>query len=133
MQQRVLLAYTECGDQTIDGPPHSVAAAPKRAIVPRGFPGQVNTAGFEHFQLEQLTLDIFRRELIANALQDLAENHIGEPQTLAIQFRMNPIGFGIRDALEIIDPDSGVDDHHAGLVTMERPTPIRSYVGYAAS
>lgn len=114
MQQRVLLTYAKRGDQTIDRFPHRMAAASQHAIVPRGFPRQVDAACFEQFQLKQLALDIFRRELIPDALQHFAENHIGQPETLAIELRMDPICLGIPDALEVIDPDSGVDDHHAG-------------------
>lgn len=68
---------------------------------------------FQYFKLEQLPLHIVGGGLIANALQDFAEDHIGETETLAIELRMDPICLGIPDALEIIDPDRGVDNHHA--------------------
>ncbi len=113
VQQRVLLAYAERGDQTINRLADRVAPGSQRPIIPCGFPRQVDATCFEHFQLEQLALNILRSELIANTLQNFAENQIDEPQTLAIEFRMEPIGFGIREALQVIDPDRGVDDHHA--------------------
>ena len=71
-----------------------------------------DTAGFEHVQLEQLAFDLVRHGLIANTLQDFAENQVDNRQTLAVEFHMKPIGFGIRDALEVVDPDRGVDDDH---------------------
>jgi hypothetical protein len=112
MEQRVLLPDTKCGDETIDRLPHGVATAPERAIVPRRLPRQVDTPCFEYRQLEQLAFHIFRGELIADALQQFAKNDVGQPETLAIEFRMNPIRLGIPDALQVIDPDGRIDDHH---------------------
>ncbi len=73
-----------------------MAAAPERPIVSRCFLRQVDTACFEHFQLEQLAFDIAGGGLIANALEDFTENDIREPETLAIELRVEPIGLRIR-------------------------------------
>src|SRR4030095_6448394 len=112
MQQRMLLPYEERVDQTIDRPAHGVAASPERSVVPRCLTRQVDAAHVEHFEPEQLTLDLFRCDLVTNALEHLAENQISEPEALTLQLSVNPIGLGIRDAAEVIDPNGGVDDHH---------------------
>jgi hypothetical protein len=119
VQQRVLLANTERRDQTVNRLPDSMAAAPQRPIVSRCLRCQVHTA-FEHFQLEELALDILRSELTTNALEDFAEDHIRESKTLLIELRMEPLGLGIRSALEVIDPNRGVDDYHASYCA-DRP------------
>jgi hypothetical protein len=93
-----------------------VATTPQRAIVPRCLPRQVGTACFEHCQLQQLALDILRDDFIADALQHFAEDQVGEAEPLTIEFGMDPIRLRIPVALEVVDPDSGVDDHHGGYL-----------------
>lgn len=127
VQQRMVLAYTECCDNAVDCFPNSVAATAQRAIVPSCFPRQLDAGCFKYFQLEQLPLDVFRDRLIANALKNFAENQIREPETLPIEFHVEPLGLGIRDSLEVIDPNSRVDDHHAAyLATRPRRDASRS-------
>ena len=55
------------------------------------------------------------REIIADALQHFAEDDIGEPKTLAVEFCVQPVRLGILRALEVINPDRGVHDDHALL------------------
>src|SRR5882672_4788510 len=121
MQQRVLLPDAERCDQTIDRLPHGVATSAERSVVPRRLTSQVDAAHVEHLELEQLTLDLFRCDVITNTLEHFAENHISEPEALTLQFSVNPIGLGIRDAAEVIDPNGGLDDHHvATLLSVPR-------------
>jgi hypothetical protein len=114
MDERVLIANAKRGDETINRFPNSVASAAKDAIIQRCFSGQIDTARVEHFKLQQLVLDIFGNNLVANTLQDFTENQVDEAQALAIESHMNPIGFGIRNAFQVVDPDGGVDDDHVG-------------------
>lgn len=86
----------------------------QQAIVSRCLPRQVNTTHLEYGQLQQLALDILCDDLIANALQHFAQDQISEPETLAIELGMHPLCLRILHAFEVIDPDSRVDDHHAG-------------------
>jgi hypothetical protein len=113
MDERVLIANAKRGDETINRFPNSVASAAKDAIIQRCFSGQIDTARVEHLKLQQLALDIFGN-FVANTLQDFTENQVDEAQALAIEFHMNPIGFGIRNAFQVVDPDGGVDDDHVG-------------------
>jgi len=83
----------------------------KRSIIPCRLAGQLNAARVEHLQLEQLTFDVFRDDVITNPLEHLAENQISEPEALTLQLSVNPIGLGIRDAAEVVDPNGSVDDH----------------------
>ena len=60
VQERVLFADTEHGDQAVDRLPHRVSANAQRAIVPRGISGHVDAACAKHLELEQLPLDVLR-------------------------------------------------------------------------
>jgi len=52
VQQPVLLAYAKRGNQTINRLAHGVAAAPQRPIISHRVPRQVESACYEHFQLD---------------------------------------------------------------------------------
>jgi len=41
----------------------------------------------KHVQRQQSPLNVPRHNLVANALQHLAEDAIGQPETLAVKFR----------------------------------------------
>ena len=90
----MLLSNAEGRNQAIDRLAHSVAASSKRPAVARGLTGEISAGHVEHLQLQQLTLDSFGGDVIANALKNLAENQVSEAETLTLQLRMNPIGFG---------------------------------------
>jgi hypothetical protein len=115
MQQRVFLAYAKGGDETIDCLPNRVPSPAQHPIVSGRLPRQVHTAHLEHCQLQQLALDVFGGELITNALQHFADNHILLAETLTIKLRMHPVCLRILDALEVIDPDRRENDSLVGL------------------
>lgn len=112
MQQSVLFADAERRDQAIDRLSHRVSAAAQDAIVPGRVSSNLGAARAEHFQGEQLSLDILRDSLVAYALQDLTQNQIREGETFAVERCMEPVGFRIRHAPEVVDPDGGIDDDH---------------------
>ena len=92
VQQRVLLADTECGDQAIDGLADGMATAPQHPIVSSCFSRQVDAAGCEHLQLEQLPRDIGRGFLVANALEHFAHDQVHHAKPLAIELCVQPLG-----------------------------------------
>ena len=61
MQQRVLPAKAERGDETIDRFPNGMAASAKRPIVSGRLARQVDTAGLEPFHFPQPAVDRVRR------------------------------------------------------------------------
>jgi len=113
MEQRVLLADAERGDEAIDRLPHRVSANAQRAIVPRGISGDVDATCVKHLELEQLPLDVLRDALVAHALKDLAQDQISQRQALPIERSMQPVRLRIRNPSEVIDPDGGIDDDHS--------------------
>lgn len=115
MKERMLFTQAEGRNQAIDRLAYRVAAAPKRLIIVGGFAGQGYAACFEHLQLQQAPLDLLRGRIVADALQHLAEDDIGQSETLAIEFRVQPLRFRIVYAVEVINPNRGVDDDHALL------------------
>jgi hypothetical protein len=114
VQQGVLLANAKRGDETIDRFSNRVPSSAQCAIVASRISGQVHATCVEHLQLQQLALYVLCCGLITNALQDFAENHIRECKALSVDFHMKPIRCRMPDPLEVIDPDSRVDDDHAG-------------------
>ena len=95
MNQRVLLADTKRRNQTIDRLANGVTAASKRPIVARGLTRQVGATHVEHLELQQLTLDGLRGNIVPNALQHFAEDQVSEAETLPVQLLVNPLGLGI--------------------------------------
>lgn len=57
VEQRVMFAQTEGGDQAVDGLSHRVTTTLKGAIVTRRVAGKRNAAGFEDDQLRELAFD----------------------------------------------------------------------------
>src|SRR5262249_54380673 len=116
MQQRVLFPNAERRDEKVDGLAHGAAAAAQETIVSRSVPRQFDTASLEYLQFEQLPLDSDGRTFIAQALQHLAQNDVGETQPSPAEFAIEPLGFWIADGSEIVDPDRRVDDDHVGYL-----------------
>src|SRR5262245_61927059 len=111
-----MLADTECGNEAIDRLPHRVTTPSQRAVVSRGLLRQSDAPRLKHFQSEQLALNVLCRSLALNALQDFAQDQIGDAQALAIELRVKPIGLWIRGPPEVVNPDRGVNDNHRRLL-----------------
>ena len=127
MKQRVLLTQAECRNEAVDGLPHRVTAAPKRPIVSRRLACQRHAPCLEHLQLHELPFNLLRHHVVADALQHFAEDDVRQPEALAIEFGVQPVRLRILRALEVIDPDRGVYDHHAAyFATRSRRDELRS-------
>jgi hypothetical protein len=103
MQQRVLLSQAECRDQVNNGFPNRMAPAPQRPIVARGVARQRHSARFEDLQPRQCSLDLFRHEVVTDALQHFAEDDIRQAEALAVEFGVEPVSLRISDGSEIIE------------------------------
>ena len=112
VEQRVMFAQTEGGDQAVDVLSHRMTTTPKGAIVTRRVAGKRNAAGFEDDQLRELAFDGFRRSVITDALQHLAEDDVRQPEALALKCSVEPVRFRIPHALEVVDQNRRVDDDH---------------------
>ena len=91
MQQCVAIAKTERRDQTIDRLPQRVSSRSQEPVVPRRLARQLNRAGLEHVQFQQLSLDVSRRRLVAYTLKYFADNHVSDAKSLTIELGVQPI------------------------------------------
>jgi hypothetical protein len=110
VQRRMMFTQAERRNQAIDRLAYGVSAAAQRAIVPRRISSKVDAARVEHLQLEQLSLDAPGDALVTYALQDFTQDQISDGETLPVERSVEPVGFRIRHAAEVVDPDGGVDD-----------------------
>ena len=115
VQQCVLFTQAERGDQAVYRLPYGVTATPKSTIVAGRLSCQREAARFEHLEFRQLFLNLFGREVVANALQYLAQDDVGESKALAVEFGIQPIRLRILGTLEVVDPNGAVDNNHALL------------------
>jgi len=83
-----------------------------RTVCPRCLTRQSHTPHFEDFQLEQYPLNLDRRSLVANTLQDFAENDVGYGKALAVQLGVQPLRLRILGPLKIVHPDRGIHHNH---------------------
>ena len=117
MKQSVTPAQAEGRDQTINRFTNSDALHAQPAVVLCGSYGQSFATSLENVELSKLFPDAFEICVAARTLQDLTQNQVGKPETLAIEFAIKPGRLTIHRARKIIDPDSGVDDHHTPLIS----------------
>jgi hypothetical protein len=100
----VLVAQTERRNQAVDGLPNGVTAASQGAIVPCRLERQGDATRVKYLTLRQRSVDLPGDHIVPNALKHFAEDDVGQPEALAIEFRIQPVGFGIAQACS---PSSG--------------------------
>jgi len=122
MQKGIALSDAERRNEAIDGLTNGASSPPQRAVIACGLAGQVDAAGFEHFESQQEFLDLFGRVVVAETLEHFAEDDVGQRETLPIQFLIQPVGLGTSRAAQVVDPDSCIDDDHAKLSGDSRET-----------
>ncbi len=115
VQQRVPLAQAERGDQAIDRLPHGMTAAAKGPKIPSCRECEGRSPGLQHLKLEEFPLHPLQRGVVADALQDLAQDEDRQAETLAANLHVQPIGLHIFEAAEVIDPHGCVDNDHVAL------------------
>ena len=93
-----------------------MAVGSENTVVPCRFSGQLHTASFKDLQLPEPTLDIGGGRIAVNALQHLAQDDVGQAQTLTIELVVEPVSFRVPYAAEIVHTHRSVDDHHARLL-----------------
>jgi hypothetical protein len=91
MQQLVSSLQTKSSDETINGLAHCVTTLPQVAIVLGRGDGQVRSAGLEYMKLQQFVPYLRKKSAVWNTLQNLAEDEIGQPQSLRSQFPFQPM------------------------------------------
>ena len=116
VNQGVLLAKAERRDETVDGLAHRAPAAPQSSIVACRLSGQRDTSRLEDLQLGELAFNISRGQVVADTLQQLAEDDVCQSKALVLEFSVQPVRLRVPNTLEVVYPDGGVDDDHAPLL-----------------
>jgi len=109
-------------NQTVNRLPDS---PPSLAQVPEmdgGRDGQVLATRVKDLELAKFTQDSFERALISNALKNLTENQIRQPEALSPKLTIKIFGLGIPQATEIVDEHCGINDHHLSLLRIPAKT-----------
>lgn len=112
MQKGMALSDAERGNEAIDRLPNGAASSSHRAVIAGGFARQIDASGCEHFESQQKILDLSGDGVVAETLQQFAEDDVRQSETLPIQFLIQPVGLRIPHALQIVDPDGCVDNDH---------------------
>ena len=112
MQKRVPFLNAKCGNPAIDSFAHGVTLAPKAPEIPSRGDRQSRAACLEKLEPAEITQNSAKRDIVANALQNLAQNQIRQPQPLTVNFTVQPIGLGIQHAAQVVDPYGRINDHH---------------------
>jgi hypothetical protein len=90
MEQGMLFAQTECCDQAIDRSPYGAPPRSQESIVSRGEDRQVESAGRVDLELVQRGEDPGRIFLRSQALEDITDREVDEPEPLAGRFAVEP-------------------------------------------
>jgi hypothetical protein len=114
VKERMAGADAEGGDQAVDGLAYRVAFAAQGAIICGGSDGEFCAACFEDVQPQKIALHSGGGAIVGDALENFAEDYIRDPERLIREFPIQPHRLGICVATKIVDPDSGIDNYHAG-------------------
>ena len=63
-------------NEAVDSLAHRVTPTSKRSIIPRRLACHCHALRIEHLQIQQPPLNLLRNHVVANALQDLAEDDV---------------------------------------------------------
>ncbi len=84
MKQGVTLFNTERGDEAINGLPHRMALRTQAAKIARGGKRKLRTPCLKDLEATQSTMDLNKRTVVRDALQDFTKNQVGEAKTLPV-------------------------------------------------
>jgi hypothetical protein len=75
---------------------------------------EITPASLEHLKFQETVLDLSKSPGIGDALQNFAEVEVGQAQSLTLQFPVEPVRFWILVASQVVNPNGGIHDDHAG-------------------
>ncbi len=112
VEQRMRVLETERRDEAIDCLPDGPPASAQAAIVSRSRLRESDAAGVEDLETAKCAKDSSGGGIGRDALEHLAHRQVEQPQTAALRLSIEPLDFGCADAVQVVDPDRRVDDHH---------------------
>lgn len=112
VQQGMTAQDAKGGDQAINGFANRAAFATQRSKILRRGNRDLFSAGIKQLEFQKVRADHVKLTIAGYALQDLAENQVSQAESCAASFTIEPIGFGVARAPQVIHPDGRVHDHH---------------------
>lgn len=112
MEQGMLMTNAIRRNEEIDGLTDRAAGGAKGPVMRGGVNGQSHIVQFQNLECRQLGMDERSFTIGAKSLQQLGQDERRQAKPLAVQLQIEPLGFGIGDAVDEVDEDAGVDDDH---------------------
>jgi hypothetical protein len=112
VQQGMAGSKAECSDEAINRLADRVAFAAQRAEILSGRYPDIRTSSCKHFKSKKLSLHSSKCMVVGNALQDLAEDDLGQPKSLVSEFSIQPLRLRVLNAAEIVNPNGRINNHH---------------------
>jgi hypothetical protein len=114
----------ECGNQTVDRFADCAPSLAKISEISCGCDSQFLAASSEELELAKFAQDALGRVLIFHTLKNFAKNQIRQSKALTTKLTIKVVGLAILQAMQIVDPDRGINDYHRQLLL--KPPETRS-------
>ena len=112
VQEDVIFANAVRRDQEINRLPHRMTTLPQMSIMASRIDRQRDIMHFDDFELHQLRLNDRGLTIVAQSAQHFSQDQSGQSDAIMVETKVEPLRFGIRLAIEEIDPDGRVDNDH---------------------
>src|SRR5271167_3010803 len=121
VEQFMACFQAESCDQAVNGLAHRVASPPQRPVVLGGGHRQIDSARIEELEVQKFAPHLSKINVSPDSLQYLAQDQVGQPQTLPAQFLIKPRRLLVRDATQIVNPYRGINDDHRPAILESAP------------
>jgi hypothetical protein len=112
MQQSVTCLKAESGDETINRLAHRQAALSQPHVVSGRSYSELQSAGREDMEPQEIGAGLRKLSVITNSLQYLTQSKVGEPNGLPCQVSFKPACLAIVIAAEVTDPHGRINYNH---------------------
>ena len=126
VEQGVRLAQAERRDETVDCLAHRPAALAEAPMVICSRGREFDPASIENLETPQAPQHANGLRIGGEPLKDLADHEIEKPQAPPRKLPVQPRRLWGGHAVEIVDPDAGVDDYHISASLTSDPPGSRS-------
>ena len=126
VQQRIPLSQAEGRNEAVDRLPNGQSFRAEKTIVVCSIQRYLLPAAGKNGQARQFESNLPELPLIAESLQDLAENQVGKAQFLGSDILFQPLRPRIRPASQVINPNGGVNDRNTGSTNLDKRDCSRS-------
>ena len=112
MLQGVPFADAKRRNPAINRLAYGITFLPKSPEIPRRRDRKTRASRLHNFEAVEFAQDALEQTVVAIALQNFAQNQVGKPQTLPLEFPVQPVALRIPCPAEIVDPDGRINDYH---------------------